>query len=122
MDNEINLVFLKDFFKMFMISNIPCDELKQIWKFLRHSFCISDLNIGIIEVVKVVEANDFVPTAQKVLTEMRTNKSCPTRHQDFKHMIQPFPFENFSYSLVRHKALGVRRKPLSTDASCFHRI
>jgi hypothetical protein len=62
-DDEINPVFLEDPFNMIGVSNISCNEFKEIREFLSHPFCILNFYIGIIEAVKVVEANDRDPIA-----------------------------------------------------------
>jgi hypothetical protein len=60
-DDEINSVFLEDPFKVIRLSDIPCDELKQVLKFLYHPFRIFDFYIGIIKAVKVIKTNHFDP-------------------------------------------------------------
>jgi hypothetical protein len=62
-DDEINLVFLKNPLQMLRISNIPCDEVKQLRELLLHTLHIFDLYVGIIKAVKVVETNHFAPVA-----------------------------------------------------------
>jgi hypothetical protein len=62
-NNEVNLVFLKDSLQMLRVSNIPCDEFKQLRELLLHSVDILNLYVGIIKAVKVVEANHFDPVA-----------------------------------------------------------
>jgi hypothetical protein len=53
-NNGVNLVFLKNPLEVIRVSNISCDQLKQLWKLLLHALHVFDLYIGIIKAVKVV--------------------------------------------------------------------
>jgi hypothetical protein len=63
MDNKFDLVFLEDPFQMIGISNIPCDELKEVRKFLCHRLHVLDFYVGIIKAIKIIDANDMGPVS-----------------------------------------------------------
>jgi hypothetical protein len=73
-------MFSERLVEMLGVSNIPCDELKQLWELLFHSLHIFDLYVGIIKAVKIVEANHFDSVAQETFTKMGTDESCSARH------------------------------------------
>jgi len=84
-DNEINPMFSERLLKMLRVSNIPCDEFKQFWELLFHSLHISDLYIGIIKAVKVVEANHLDSLTQEAFAKMGTDEAGSPRNENGTH-------------------------------------
>ena len=71
---------------MFGASNIPCDEFELVWKFFPHPLDILNFNIGVIEAVEIVDADDSTPFLEEAPTKMGTYETCSTRDQNGAHL------------------------------------